>query len=204
MSSALISSVRCSTPPGWVIWPAGDGQAAADDLVATDAAPTSHALAAAVVSFDADTLAGHEGTMLAGLWRPDVVAAPMASMRILVTSPTSPRMTPDELLAFAWEPPSDAQVLDIAADPGHLAAGPAVAQIVRGVRRPDRSGGLMARLLSGSSRQVITHLTWYVLPSGTDQVVACRFETANPYLLEELGMQTNLITDSLVVDLEAP
>lgn len=62
----------------------------------------------------------------------------------------------------------------------------------------------MARLLSGSSRQVITHLTWYVLPPGTDQVVACRFETANPYLLEDLGMQTNLITDSLVVDLEAP
>lgn len=204
MSAALVASVRCATPPGWVIWPAGDGAAAAARLVSSDDSPTAQALAAAVLSFDDETLARHDGTQLAGLWQPDENAAPVASLRILLTAPTSPRMTPEQLLAFAWEPPpgDGVQLLDIAADPGHLTAGPAVAQIVRGVRRPARTGNVLAQLLSGRTRQVITQVVWYVLPPGTGQVVTCRFETANPYLLEELGVQTNAITDSLVVDLE--
>ena len=204
MSAALVGSVRCATPPGWVIWSVGDGAAAADRLTSSRDSPTAAALAAAVLSFDDETASHHDGALLAGLWQPDENAAPVASMRILLTAPTSPRMTPEQLLAFAWEPPpgDDVQVLDIAADPGHLAAGPAVAQIVRGVRRPARTGNVLARLLTGRTRQVVTQVVWYVLPPGTDQVVACRFETSNPYLLEELGVQTNAITDSLVVDLE--
>lgn len=205
--TATITDVRCTPPPGWVIWPAGDGAPDADRLTASSDSPSAHALAAAVRTFDDETLTDHPGTLLAGLWQQDESSALVASMRILVSSPTSPRTTPDELLTFAWEPPEidGLEILDLAADPGTLAAGPAVAQIVRGVRRPARtSRNPLARLLGGQARQVITHITWYVLPPGTDQTVACRFETSNPYLLEELGLQTNAITDSLVVDLENP
>lgn len=158
-------------------------------------------------AFDAETTTHHPGTQLAGLWQPDANRAPVASLRILLSSSGSPRMTPDELLSFAWDPPriDGLEVIAIAADPGHLAAGPAVAQIVRGVRRPARaSRNPLARLLGGRDRQVLTHITWYVLPPGTDQVVACRFETSDPYLLDELGIQTNAITDSLIVDLGTP
>ncbi|MBD7920129.1 hypothetical protein H9657_17795 [Cellulomonas sp. Sa3CUA2] len=201
--TAPIATVRCAAPRGWVVWPAGDGAVAADRLTTANDSPATHALASAVRTFDDETQTSHPGTLLAGLWQPDENKTPFASMRILVSSPASPRMTPDELLAFAWETPvlDDVEILDVAADPGQLAAGPTVAQIVRGVRRPARRGAL-ARLLGGQTRQVITHVTWYVLPPGTEQTVACRFETSNPYLLEELGLQTNAITDSLVVDLE--
>lgn len=205
MTTPAVTSVRCRIPPGWVVWAAGDGASTADTLVAANASPTAGALAAAVRTFDDDTLASHPGTQLAGLWQPDDRAAPVASLRILLTSPGSARMTRDELLAFAQEPPPDVETLDVVAEPGNLAAGPAVAQIVRAVHRPPTRGARMvSRLLGSSGRQVITHVTWFVLPPGTDQVVTCRFETSNPYLLDALGQETNLITDTLVVDLEAP
>lgn len=205
--TAAIASVRCAAPEGWVVWPVGDGTDTADLLTASNGTPVAQAMAAAVRAFDDDTLTGHPGTLLAGLWQQGDDGSPVASMRILASSPSSPSMTPDGLLAFAWEPPvvDGLEILDVVADPGNLAAGPAVAQIVRGVRRPARtSRNALARLLGGQARQVVTHITWYVLPPGTDQVVACRFETSNPWLLEELGLQTNAITDSLVVELEHP
>lgn len=198
MTAAAVATVRCAAPPHWSVWAVGDGASFAADLPEASAP-----LAAAVRAFD-DQAASQPGALLAGLWHPDERVAPVASLQVLVTTPETPRMTQDELLSMAWEPPEGVEVLDIGADRTEIPAGPAVVQGVHAVRRPPTEHGRLRRLLGARSREVVTQLVWYVLPPGTDQVVVCRWETTNPHLLDALGEESNAITDSLVVDLEAP
>lgn len=195
---STVAAVRCAAPPQWLVWPVGGGASFAADLPA-ESAP----LAAAVRAFDDEVAASQSRALLAGLWHPHEHLPPVASVQVLLTSPDASRMTQDELLALAWEPPEGVEVLDLAADTAEITAGPAVVQVVHAVRRQPSEGGRLRRLLTPRSRTVDTQVVWYVQPPGSDQVVICRFETPHPHLLDDLGAQTNALTHSLVVDLES-
>ncbi|MDM8085058.1 hypothetical protein QUV83_09810 [Cellulomonas cellasea] len=192
MRSRPIIDLEWGASDTWLVWNIGGGAELAGSLGANSDIPDEFTTA---VAAGIGALEGHHanqpGTWSAGVWLPDRQACEVAAtLAIRVVDPDRPhRLTQEELIRWAGRPTRTrgVRVMDCAAVPGNLSAGPAVLQILETVTRP--------------SRQVMLQMNWFVLPPGTDQIVLCQFDSEHPYLTDALGWETNVITDSLAVRL---
>lgn len=192
MSSRPIVNLEWAASEAWLVWDVGGGADLAGSLDARDDIPQelAPAVAAGIGALD-DHHLNQPGTWSAGVWLPDrETCEAAATFALRVVDPDgSRRLTQDELIRWADKPARTrgVRVVDCAAEPGDLSAGPAVLQVLETVTRP--------------SRNIMLQMNWFVLPPGTDQIVLCQFDSEHPYLTDALGWESNIITDSLVVRL---
>ena len=175
------------------MWNAGEGTEHAERIAARRVGEPDVLAPVAAGIRALDRLAQETaGTWSLGVWLPDASTGEAAATLLVQTvAPDGPhRMTPDQLLAWTDRRPRipGHKVLDVAAEPGEVDAGPVVIQVLTSV--PRRSGRITAQV------------SWFVLPPGTEEMVLCRFDADHPALVDALIPQTAYVADSLVVHLE--
>jgi hypothetical protein len=187
-----LEHVEWGVTEDWVSWRDGDGEGAARAFVTERGLDESVAAAVVESAVRLDAVATEEvsGVVGVGVWLPDPsLPLPEATLfvRVFDPEPGSGRMTLDEVEARAARPPRErgVKVLDVGVSRGRVAAGDAVIQVLD--------------LAYRRSRQVSSKLTWFVLPSGTDQMVVVEAETQNQSMFDAMSQECNTITDSLVV-----
>jgi hypothetical protein len=190
---AKISGITYGASKDWVRWAPGEGSAVAADLAAgvSENAQVQALLRRAIEGFDR-TVAGQPGVWGAGLWVPEPESRePLADMVVRVVDPDDEkRIGVQDYLRLCKEPPRRRGVkqFNVSVSEATLPAGPAVLQV---------SDEMQHRW----SRVVSMVMRWAVFPENTEQMVVIDFRTAQPALFDPLSLETNDITDSLVVEL---
>ncbi len=188
-----IAAVGWAATEEWAVWNVGEAANQAEQLAAARVSDpvAARAAAAGIRALDQHALT-QAGTWSLGVWLPDPYSGRAAATVLMrAVAPDGPRrLTLDELHEWAGRPPRarGVRITDCAAGTGELAVGPAVLQMVEMVPR--------------FSRRITTQLNWFVLPPGTSDTVLCQFETEHPDLVAALGVESNVVTDNLVITLE--
>ena len=190
MNGPSINGISWALPDDWVGWEVGDiPQATAHAAALGDDPRTTEAVVAAAREFDADVAEHMPGANLLALWTPvPGRREPLATATLRVGRAENPeRMTMDELLEFARDPfyPRGTRVVDLAAVPSSVTAGEAVLRIVDKLHR--------------FRRTVAREWTWFILPTGTTDIVALQLESWWIAHFDELTDVSTDIADAVEV-----
>ncbi len=193
MTNREVTGLGWALPDDWLAWHIGDLLAVATAVAALgDNADSVRAMAAAATEFDAFARAELPGTTCAAIWVPSACdRRPHASAALRIASvPASDRMSPDRLMAFVRDVPRSrrTRTLDIAVARRRLEPGEGVLRIV------DRAPRL--------TRRVSREWTWYILPTGTDDLIACQVESSSVAHFDALADMTTDIANSIEITLE--
>lgn len=193
MSQPPISTVSWALPHDWVRWKHGTPEQIHRSVAALgDDDRTTAAVTAAALKLEELTARQQPGTAFSAIWTPTPgFRKPMATAGLLVAvPPPEGPMNVERLLTYVRDAALSRgeRVTDIAAAPGRVTAGDAVLRIVDTVSR--------------FRRQLTREWTWFILPRGTDEMVACQVRADAVAHFDELADVSTDIANSVEVTLE--
>ena len=187
-----LHTVLCTLPAGWFAWAPDDVESARHRAceLATDDTPA--ALLAAVATFQKIVEDEIPGTAIAALWIPDLSGPLLATAAVRILSSEGPERwdleTTVEFVRSQVSVGRGMRLLDVATTSTRTPLGDAVIQVLDTSRR--------------FSRRVIREWAWFILPRGTNDIVALQVQSDDLGAFESLGDVTAEIAHSLTVEFE--
>ena len=187
-----LRTVLATIPPGWFAWAPDDIEGARQRALEFATDEERAALMAAVATFQKIVEDEVPGTTIAALWIPDLSGPLLATAAVRILASEGPeRWDLETTLAFVRSQTSvgrGMKLLDVATTPTCTPLGDAVLQVLDMSKR--------------FRRRVTREWAWFILPRGTNDIVAFQVQSDHLGAFEQLGDIAAEIAHSLTVEFE--